>query len=68
MVAVAALAVGAGCQSTPSGQTMCMSDYGNRIGHSTSDNAFWQHLQDCARKNLLPAGANDPAYYSADGN
>jgi hypothetical protein len=44
-------------------QQKCMDDFNARIGHDTSDNAFWQHLQDCARKNLLPAGQNDPGYY-----
>jgi hypothetical protein len=44
-------------------QQKCMDDFNRAIGHSTSDDAFWEHLQSCARKNLLPPGKNDPGYY-----
>jgi hypothetical protein len=41
----------------------CLDYYEDRIGHSVADDAFWDILQECARRQLLPPGENDPGYY-----
>jgi hypothetical protein len=58
---VVLMMVSTGCSNPEAAK--CMADFNNRIGHPLNDDLFWQHLQDCARKKLLPSGQNDPGYY-----
>lgn len=41
----------------------CRTEWSFRATHPQDDLAYWQNLQSCATRKLLPAGYNDPGLY-----